>query len=247
MKRLRILTCLGVMFLLSGCTALLWGGNKVAEPKTERHIQIQDNVTGVFQYKNLAVSAVQGSKKTPVKVPSEGVAFVGQKNIYILTQGADELLSLNKLATQIPLISGREENTLKFRINKPSGSDSVLQFSDALPVDVNKSSSMLSTEELNTVQHAGFRINGVRYVRDVHITGVIIPRASLNYTFDKIESLGRTYSVQFYSLESGTDFHPVNLATNIVVTPLALTADIVFFPISLSLLQLINGPSPFGH
>ncbi|MEP8956640.1 hypothetical protein ABKV24_07425 [Enterobacter mori] len=247
MKRLRILTCLGVMFLLSGCTALLWGGNKVAEPKTERHIQIQDNVTGVFQYKNLAVSAVQGSKKTPVKVPSEGIAFVGQKNIYILTQGADELLSLNKLATQIPLISGREENTLKFRINKPSGSDSVLQFSDALPVDVNKSSSMLSTEELNTVQHAGFRINGVRYVRDVHITGVIIPRASLNYTFDKIESLGRTYSLQFYSLESGTDFHPVNLATNIVVTPLALTADIVFFPISLSLLQLINGPSPFGH
>ena len=247
MKRLRILTCLGVMFLLSGCTALLWGGNKVAEPKTERHIQIQDNVTGVFQYKNLAVSAVQGSKKTPVKVPSEGIAFVGQKNIYILTQGADELLSLNKLATQIPLISGREENTLKFQINKPSGSDSVLQFSDALPVDVNKSSSMLSTEELNTVQHAGFRINGVRYVRDVHITGVIIPRASLNYTFDKIESLGRTYSLQFYSLESGTDFHPVNLATNIVVTPLALTADIVFFPISLSLLQLINGPSPFGH
>ncbi|QLP50676.1 hypothetical protein HV105_17645 [Klebsiella michiganensis] len=90
------------MLLLSGCTALLWGGNKVTEPKTERHIQIQDSVTGVFQYKNLA-------------------------------------------------------------------------------------------------------------------------------------------------LESGTDFHPVNLATNIVVTPLALTADIVFFPISLSLLQLINGPSPFGH
>lgn len=69
MKRLRIFTCLGVMFLLSGCTALLWGGNKVAEPKTERHIQIQDSVTGVFQYKNLAVSVVQGSKKTTVNVP----------------------------------------------------------------------------------------------------------------------------------------------------------------------------------
>ncbi|MDM6959545.1 hypothetical protein [Klebsiella michiganensis] len=247
MKRLRIFTCLGVMLLLSGCTALLWGGNKVAEPKTERHIQIQDSVTGVFQYKNLAVSVVQGNKKTPVKIPSEGVAFVGEKNIYILTRGTDELLSLNKLATQIPLISGREENTLKFRINKPSGSDSVLQCSDALPVDVNKSSRMLSTEELNTIQHEGFRSNGVRYVRDVYITGVIIPKVSLNYTFDKTESLGRTYNVQFYSLESGTDFHPVNLATNIVVTPLALTADIVFFPISLSLLQLINGPSPFGH
>jgi hypothetical protein len=50
------------MLLLSGCTALLWGGNKVAEPKTERHIQIQDSVTGVFQYKNLAVSVVQGNK-----------------------------------------------------------------------------------------------------------------------------------------------------------------------------------------
>ncbi|HFU8552187.1 hypothetical protein [Escherichia coli] len=160
MKRLRILTCLGVMYLLSGCTALLWGVNKVAEPKTERHNQIQDSVTGVFQYKNLAVSVVQGSKKTTVNVPSEGVAFVGEKNIYILTRGADELLSLNKLATQIPLISGREENTLKFRINKPSGSDSVLQFSDALPVEVNKSSRMLSTEELKTIQYAGFQSNG---------------------------------------------------------------------------------------
>lgn len=242
MKRLKIFTCLGVMFLLSGCTALLWGGNKVAEPKTERHIQIQDSVTGVFQYKNLAVSAVQGSKKAAINVPSEGVAFVGEKNIYILTQGADELLFLNKLATQIPLISGREENTLKFRINKPSGSDSVLQFSDALPVEVNKSSRMLSTEELKTIQAAGFKSNGVRYVKDVYITGVIIPKASVNYTFDKTESLGRAYNVQFYSLEAGTDFHPVNLATNIVITPLALSADIVFFPISLQFLRLMMGP-----
>lgn len=247
MKRLRILSCLGVMFLLSGCTALLWGGNKVVEPKKERHLQIEDSVSGVFQYKNVAVSAFQGRKKNTVKVPSEGVAFVGEKNIYILTGGADELLFLNKLATQIPLISGREENTLKFRINRPSGGDGVLQFSDAIPVEVNKSFGMLSKEELNTIQHAGFSSNGVRYVRDVYITGVIIPRSSLNFTFDKTESLGRTYRVLFYSLEAGTDFHPVNLATNIVVTPLTLTADIVFFPISLSLLQLINGPSSFGH
>ncbi|MDA6465502.1 hypothetical protein OSL33_16450, partial [Escherichia coli] len=60
---------LGVMYLLSGCTALLWGVNKVAEPKTERHIQIQDSVTGVFQYKNLAVSVVQGSKKLLLTFP----------------------------------------------------------------------------------------------------------------------------------------------------------------------------------
>ncbi|WP_407437484.1 hypothetical protein [Lelliottia sp.] len=242
MKHFRILACVGVMLLLSGCTALLWGVNKVAEPKTEMKIQIQDEVTGVFQYKNLAVSAVQGNKKTAVNVPPEGVAFIGEKNIYILTQGANELLSLNNLATQIPLISGREENTLKLRISKPSGSDSVLQFSDALSVEVNKSPGALSAEELNTIRHAGFQSNGVRYIRRMSLSGVIIPKSSLNYTFDKTEYLGRTYSVQFYSLESGTDFHPVNLATNIVVTPLALTADIVFFPISLTFLRLMMGP-----
>ncbi|NTZ38299.1 hypothetical protein EXW94_11170, partial [Enterobacter sp. JMULE2] len=118
----------------------------------------------------------------------------------------------------------------------------VLQFSDALPVEVNKSSRMLSTEELKTIQTAGFKSNGVRYVKDVYITGVIIPKASVNYTFDKTESLGRAYNVQFYSLEAGTDFHPVNLATNIVITPLALSADIVFFPISLQFLRLMMGP-----
>lgn len=241
MQRLRILTCLGVVFLLSGCTAILWGANKVADSTIEKNIQIQDRVTGVFQYKNLAVSAVQGSKKSAVNVPSEGIAFVGEKNIYVLTQGANELLSLNKLATQIPLISGQEENTLEFRINKPSSRNSVLQFSNDLPVKVNKSSDMLSSEELNTVQNAGFRDNGYRYVKDVHIAGVIIPRSSLNYTFDKTESLGRAYSVQFYSLDAGTDFHPENLVTNIVVTPLALSADIIFFPISLPFLYLITG------
>lgn len=102
MKRLRIFTCLGVMFLLSGCTALLWGGNKVAEPKTERHIQIQDSVTGIFQYKNLAVSVVQGSKKTTVNVPSEGVAFVGEKNIYILTRGLMNFCPLINLQLKFP-------------------------------------------------------------------------------------------------------------------------------------------------
>jgi hypothetical protein len=74
------------MLLLSGCTALLWGGNKVAEPKTERHIQIQDSVTGVFQYKNLAVSVVQGNKKRLLKSLLK-VSPLSVKKIYILTGG----------------------------------------------------------------------------------------------------------------------------------------------------------------
>ncbi len=164
------------------------------------------------------------------------------REIYILTQGANELLSLNKLATQIPLVSGWEDNTLNFRITNSSGSDSLLQFREALPVEVNKSPIALSAEELNTISHAGFQSNGIRYVRKIFISGVIIPKSSLNYYFDKAEYLGQAYSVQFYSLEPGTDFHPQNLATNIVLTPLALTADIIFFPVSLTFLRLIMGP-----
>lgn len=242
MKHLRVFPGVVMVILLSGCTAFLWGGNRVVDSKLETHTLVEDNVTGVYQYKNIAVSALQGNKKISISVPSDGIAFIGEKNIYILTEGTHELLSLNKLATQIPLISGRAENTLTLEVTEPSDTDRLLQFSDFLPVEVKQSANTLSEAELKVIQQAGLKKKGSRYGRNVHVTGVIIPRSSLNYSFDKTESLGRNYSVKFYYTGKETRFHPVNLATNIVVTPLALAADIVFFPISLRVLGLISNP-----
>jgi hypothetical protein len=228
--------------MLSGCTALLWGGNKVTESHTVKVTQIKDNVTGVFQYDNLAASVVQGSSSKSLIIPSAGVAFMGEKNIYILTRGATELLSLNKVADKVPLISGTDENTLKLKLVSPKKGEATVHFMDTLLVEVNKKHDDLSPEDIAVLKQSGFQDEGRRYLKKVSIEGVIIPRKNLNYQFTDTESLGRKYTVEFYNWDGKTNLNLENLATNVVLTPLAAAADIVFFPISLQFLRLISRP-----
>lgn len=241
MKITKSAACISMMLLLSGCTVVLWGGNKVAQTHQVNVVQMQDNVTDIFQYKNLAASVVQGKTSIPLLIPSEGIAFLGEKNIYILTKGADELLALNKMTDKLPLISGKEENTLKLQLTRPEKGDAVVRFTDSIPISVNKNTDKLSPEDINIINHSGFRHTDGKYWKDVDIEGVIIPKKSLNYAFTNAESLGRKYKVEFYAFDSETDFYPKNLVTNIVLTPVLLTADIVFFPISIQFLRLIIG------
>lgn len=241
MKRTKSATCIGMALLLSGCTAILWGGNKVAGSHQVNVMKMQDNVTDIFQYKNLAASVVQDKTKIPLIIPSEGIAFLGEKNVYILTRGADELLSLNKLTDKIPLIAGKEENTLKLQLARPVKGDAVVHFEDSLRVWVNKSAGELSENDIDVIKHSGFRSAKEGYWKDVNIVGMVLPRKSINYTFTNTESLGRKYKIEFYATDSEIDFSPKNLATNIVLTPVVLAADIVFFPVSLTFLRLIIG------
>lgn len=139
------------------------------------------------------------------------------------------------------MISGKEKNTLKFLLTRPVKGNAVVHFKDSLRVWVNKSAGKLSKDDVNIIKHSGFREAEGEYWKDVNIEGAILPRKSLNYTFTNTESLGRKYKVKFYATDNETDFYPKNLATNIVLTPVALAADIVFFPVSLTFLRLIIG------
>lgn len=79
MKITKSAACISVVLLLSGCTAILWGGNKVAGSHRVNVMKMQDNVTDIFQYKNLAASVVQDKTNIPLIIPSEGIAFLGRK------------------------------------------------------------------------------------------------------------------------------------------------------------------------
>ncbi|WP_409075894.1 hypothetical protein ACF2G4_08905 [Pantoea sp. C3] len=244
MKIVKMVACLGALLLLSGCTVVLWGGNKVADKRTEKHVQVQDNVDGVFQYKNLAASVLQGESKITLDIPPEGIAFLGEKNIYILTRGATELMSLDKISTLVALVSGFEKyDGVRLKLTSSGKDDAVMHFSDTLVVWVDKSYGRISDYELNIIKSAGFWNNGGRYVKQVHIEGVIIPRGKNNNIFSKTDFLDKKHKVQFYSEDNSTNFHPLNLATNVVLTPFTAVADIIFFPISLRLLGLISNPS----
>lgn len=235
---------LSVIFIhLSGCTAILWGGNSVIETKKKERTLISDEVTAAFYYENLAASAFQGKTQVRVDIPQNGVAFHGEKNIYILTKGAKELLALDKLSTQVTLVSGFEKfDGLRLKLDVPRENDVVMQFSDTLVLQVNENDSNLTAQDIDDLENTGFGNNGIRYVKQIHLEGVIIPRDKNDSLFNKSEKLVKKHNVEFYSTEDSTHFHPLRLATKIVLTPFTAVADIVFFPISLRVLGLITHP-----
>lgn len=243
MKIIKVIACLGVLLLLSGCTVGLWHDNRVTEKRTIKHIHVEDNVDGVFQYKNLAVSVLQGKNHVALDIPPEGIAFLGEKNIYILTQGTEELLSLDKISTQVPLVSGFDKfDGLMLRLSSPKKNEELIHFSQTLQLRVNKPYGHISDSELHTLTAAGFWSNGGRYVKQVQITGVIIPIGKNSNIFSKMKSLDKKHKIQFYSEDNSTKFYPLRLATNVALTPVTAVADIVFFPISLRLLGLFSNP-----
>lgn len=235
---------LSVIFIhLSGCTAFLWGGNSVIETKKKERTLISDEVTAAFYYENLAASAIQGKTQVRVDIPQNGVAFQGEKNIYILTKGAKELLALDKLSTQVTLVSGFEKfDGLRLKLAVPRENDVVMQFSDTLVLQVNENDNNLTAQDIDDLENTGFWNNGVKYVKQMHLEGVIIPRDKNDSLFNKSEKLVKKHNVEFYSTEDSTHFHPLRLATKIVLTPFTAVADIVFFPISLRVLGLITHP-----
>lgn len=232
---------LSFVFLVSGCTALLWGGNKVVEHQYGYSTVIDDNVTAAFQYKNLSVTALQGTSSIKVAIPENGVAFLGKKNVYILTSGANELLALDKISTQFPLVSGfGKKDALRLELKNPDNDDAVLSFSDELFVFVNKT---ITDHDVETLKQAGFQRKGEDYVKRISLAGVILPREKNNSLFNDMTLLDKPHKVEFYVDNDSTEFHPVNLVTNVVLTPFAAVADIVFFPISIRVLGLITNPS----
>lgn len=115
-----------------------------------------------------------------------------------------------------------------------------MHFSDTLAVWVDKSYGSISQDEVNTIKQVGFWSNGGRYVKQVYIEGVIIPKGKNNNIFSKMAFLDKKHKVQFYSEYNATNFHPLKLATNVVLTPFTAVADIIFFPISLRLLGVMS-------
>lgn len=235
---------LSFVFLASGCTALLWNGNEVVEHRYGYSTVIEDKVTAAFQYKNLSVTALQGTSSIKVAIPENGVAFLGKKNVYIFTSGANDLLALDKISTQYPLVSGFEKkDALRLELKKPDNDDAVLSFSDELFVFVNKT---ITDHDVETLKQAGFQRKGEDYVKRISLAGVILPREKNNSLFNDMTLLDKPHKVEFYVDNDSTEFHPVNLVTNVVLTPFAAVADIVFFPISIRVLGLITNP-PTGR
>lgn len=239
MKLINITSVFAIALLLSGCTALLWEVNKPTERDVKYCTEIKDNVFSVMQYENLQLLATQDGKTSQLGIPQQGVAFLGEKNIYILSKGADELLALNDNINKLPLAGKHDGNKIRLKLSTPDKSNPVIRFSDTFRVNVSGKENDLTTEQLTILKELGFSLGAGNYRKDISIAGVIISRNSFTYPLNISNKLTKLYPVEFYSTQGITRLNLLNISENVVITPVALAADIVFFPVTLMVLQLV--------
>lgn len=239
MKLINITSVFAIALLLSGCTALLWEENKPTEHDVKYRTEIKDNVFSVMKYENLQLLATQDGKISQLGIPQQGVAFLGEKNIYILSKGADELLALNDNINKLPLAGKHDGNKIRLKLSTPDKSNPVIRFSDTFRVNVSGKENDLTTEQLTILKELGFYLGAENYRKDISIAGVIISRNSFTYPLNISNKLTKLYPVEFYSTQRITRLNLLNIAENVVITPVALAADIVFFPVTLMVLQLV--------
>jgi len=238
MKSFCFLSIIAVASSLTGCTAILWSANNPIEHGNDYRTEIKDSVSGAVEYKNLQLSTLQSSKKTPIDVPSEGVAFIGHDYIYFLTKGADQLLELNDNVNNLPYYDQSGDGILRFDLKDHIKNNVLTPFSNTFTVIVRNEK--LTTEQITLLKKLGFIYTNSRYEKEVYIGGVIVPRKNLNYNFGTENKLAKAYQVEFYTSKYKTKLNPGNIVENIVITPVALAADIIFFPISLKVLHSIS-------
>ncbi|GKX62783.1 hypothetical protein SOASR032_13520 [Pragia fontium] len=238
-KRLGIALLLG-LFTLSGCTAGMWQSNEVMKKESSENTVITDNIVSFFQYQQLKIIAQAGDINQQLHIPQQGIGFLGENNIYFLTHGETQLMSLNQHIDQIPLVSVRSKDSIRLQFFKADNPNVTGNFIETYQVKVNKPKQELTVQNLETIKELGFKYNGHDYVKDIRVEGVIINRASLDIALNPQQKLNRSYKIEFYTIDQESHFSAENLVSNVVLTPLTLVGDIVFIPVAFGFLMAIS-------
>lgn len=156
-----------------------------------------------------------------------------------MTQGVGELLRLNDNFNKLPFSGTGRNGALRLRVLAPVEDDTLMKFSDTFTVVVDSVKDKLTYQQVGLLKKLGFEYKGSGFEKKIDIKGVIIPRKNFKYPLDASDKLSKSYRVEFYTSKGVTKLHAGRLAENIIVTPVALAADIIFFPISISVLGLV--------
>ncbi|WP_139239689.1 hypothetical protein [Pantoea sp. Ae16] len=104
---------------------------------------------------------------------------------------------------------------------------------------------MMTLTETQNMQPTGFHYFDNTFVSRKEIKGVINHAELIN-----LKGAQRSQTISQYEIELWTDkqvinIHAGNILTNVVFTPVAAAADIIFFPISLTFLRFMTGLGAF--
>ena len=234
-KKFYLLFLLVFLTLISGCTQLLWVLNNPNERDVHTIVEAYtDEIQSVFEYNNVRMSTQSSTgQQEKIDLPTKGIGFIGEKNIYFVTLNGDVLLSLNSLMKTIPFTSFTNNKYLEFYLKYDYVGFGNGAFHQFIKVKTQKPASLLTAQEEATLVKSAFTKQEGYYFRTIEIEGIVIDKKRFGGAIIGEASLGDNYHVRFLTQRIGSNFNSGKLAFNVIMTPVTVVGDILLIPLFL--------------
>ena len=103
----------------------------------------------------------------------------------------------------------------------------------------------MTLTEIQNMQPTGFHYFDNTFVSREEIKGVINHAELINLKGAQRSQTISQYKIELWTWKQVTDIHAGNILTNVIITPVAAAADIIFFPISLTFFLFMTGLGAF--
>ncbi len=208
-----------LMANLSGCATMRV--NELTETTTEmsQKLVYTDSILGMGQPTGEGIS----------DEARNFLALIGQKQTYLLTEGADEIKTIVKNLDGRLIGVNQDQETIQMSIHQDS--PEIRSVSGAIQITYNKPSSQLTETERKTLGQLRFKVSadGSSYQVPLHIQGIVYPPAK---NLQAIQSqFKQVRQVAFYQTEYKQNHNPLRA----VLLPLGVAFDVITAPIQIPL------------
>ena len=206
-----------LMTSLSGCATYMASQSTETTTKITKTLAYEDAILGMGQPTGENISAEARNF----------LALIGEKQTYLLTEGADEIKAIVKNLDG--RLIGVNQDQPKINMLVQQDSSEIQSVRGDVTITYNKAADRLTEQERKTLTELKFILSEDKqsYWRSLHIQGVVYP---LVINLAAIASqFKQTRPVQFYKTEYNQNHNPLR----VILLPLGVAFDVVTAPIQI--------------
>ena len=206
-----------LMTSLSGCATYMASQSTETTTKITKTLAYEDAILGMGQPTGENISAEARNF----------LALIGEKQTYLLTEGADEIKAIVKNLDG--RLIGVNQDQPKINMLVQQDSSEIQSVRGDVTITYNKATDRLTEQERKTLTELKFILSEDKqsYWRSLHIQGVVYPPVK---NLAAIASqFKQTRPVQFYKTEYKQNHNPLR----VILLPLGVAFDVVTAPIQI--------------
>lgn len=215
-KRAWMAWAASVVFIgLSGCATSMVNQATQTSTDMSRKLAFEDAILGMSQPSGEHIS----------EEARNFLALIGQKQTYLLTEGADEIKSIVKNLDERYLGVNQGQEFIEMSVAQDS--EEIQSISGDIQISYNKPNTRLTERERQVLAQLKFVAtqNGQMYQRQLHLQGIIYPPVKNLKTIQS--QFKQTRAVRFYQTEYKQNHNPLR----VVLLPLGVAFDVITAPI----------------